>query len=195
MAEPRLRADAEFTYGDYARCPEGERWELIDGIAYDMTPAPGTIHQELLGRLFRQFAVFLDGKPCRVFLSPLDLLLPEADEPDAQVRTVVQPDLLVVCDRSKVSKKGVRGAPDLIIEILSPSTARNDQVTKFHLYEKHGVREYWIVHPEGRFVTIYLLGEDRRYGRPIQREADGLQPVHVLPDLEINLESLFADLD
>lgn len=195
MAEPRLRADTEFTYGDYVQWPAGERWELIDGVACAMAPAPNTIHQRILRNLILQIGNSLEDKPCELLFAPVDVLLPEADEADADVRTVVQPDLLVVCDRIKITKTGVRGAPDLVIEILSPSTARKDQVAKFYLYEKHGVREYWIVHPEEQFVTIFLLGEDHRYGRPVQREADGMQAVDVLPGLEIDLKAVFHDLN
>lgn len=174
-----------YTYADYCRWPEDERWELIDGVAYSMSPAPSVTHQSLLGELHLQIAGFLRGKPCRVFVAPFDVRLPRNNENDEQVDTVVQPDLTVICDPEKLDKAGCRGAPDWLIEILSPSTAAKDQSLKRALYEKHGVREYWLAHPEDRTVAVYRLAQGA-YGKPHIQELRGKTPSAVLAGLEID---------
>lgn len=142
MAIPERKHDEHYTYRDLLSWPEDQRWELIDGVAYDMTPAPIRRHQEILGDLHLQIGNFLIGKPCRVYMAPFDVLIPKHDEGEEEIDTVVQPDIAVVCDRSKLTERGCKGAPDLVIEILSPSTAEKDTLTKLKLYERAGVKEY-----------------------------------------------------
>lgn len=144
-----------FTYEDYCRWQGDERWELIDGEAFLMSPAPRLRHQRILGELHRQMANFLLGKSCQVFVAPVDVRLPKRGEADAQVDTVVQPDLVVVCDPGKLDEAGVRGGPDLVVEILSSATASRDEVLKPDLYLRHGVREYWLVDPAGPSFRIF----------------------------------------
>ena len=187
------KLDERFTYGDYLTWDDDERWELIDGVPYNMSPAPRVRHQRILGELYRQFANWLLDKPCLVFLAPFDVRLPEADESDDQVETVVQPDLSVICDRTKLDDAGCRGAPDLIVEILSPGTAHKDLKVKFDRYERAGVREYWIVDPAEKTVMVFVRGADRRYGRPEVYGAGGVMHVGIFPDLEIFLEAAFAE--
>ncbi|HVS15543.1 MAG TPA: Uma2 family endonuclease [Thermoanaerobaculia bacterium] len=183
-----------FTYGDYVQWTGDDRWELIDGVAFSMTPSPRRIHQELLGNLYLQIATFLRGHRCRVYLAPFDVRLPDADEPDADVRTVVQPDLSVVCDTSKLDDAGCRGAPDWIIEISSPRTSARDQLEKRDLYERHGVGEYWTVDPkERRFLVFRLDPATRRYGTPLAAAAEGKTPVVTLPGLAIDWQEAFGD--
>jgi Uma2 family endonuclease len=184
-------AKKKCTYGDYLTWPEEERWELIDGIPYNMTPAPSTAHQTILLELARQVSNFLVDKDCLAFVAPFDVRLPEADEADADICTVVQPDLTVICDPAKLDERGSRGAPDVIFEVISPSTAVRDQIYKVSLYEKHGVREYWLVHPTDRLVTIRRLEASGRYGYPQIHEAKGTLPVATLPGLEIDLDAVF----
>ncbi|WP_449244746.1 Uma2 family endonuclease [Desulfobacca acetoxidans] len=183
--------ERKYTYGDYLCWPEGERWELIEGIPYNMTPAPSTDHQRISGEIFRQISNFLVDQDCQVFVAPFDVRLPEAEEADDEIITVVQPDITVVCVPEKLDARGCRGAPDFIIEILSPSTAAKDQIYKVALYEKHGVREYWLVHPGDRLITVRLLTPGGTYGIPSIYEAKGLLPVHILPGLEIDLTLTF----
>ena len=155
MGIPEVRRDAHFTYGDYRSWPEGERWELIDGTAWEMA-GPSRAHQAVVGQVFRKVADFLEGKPCQVYVSPLDVLLPAtADESDDEVATVVQPDVVVFCDPEKLTAAGARGAPDLAIEVLSPWNLRHDLDRKFRLYERVGVREYWVADPLGKCVTVF----------------------------------------
>ncbi|HAZ61066.1 MAG TPA: hypothetical protein DCY89_05775 [Gammaproteobacteria bacterium] len=186
------RRDAErHTYGDYRRWPEAARYELIDGAAYAMAPAPSRLHQEVLGELFRQVANALQGQPCRPFIAPFDVRLPRAGEADDDIDTVVQPDLAVVCDPGKLDERGCRGAPDWVVEVLSTATAGHDQILKRALYERAGVREYWLVHPVDRIVTVHRLEADR-YGVPEVREVKGRQPVGVLPGVEIDWDAFAA---
>ncbi|SDW09796.1 Uma2 family endonuclease [Thiocapsa roseopersicina] len=174
-----------FNYGDYCLWPEDERWELIDGEAFAMAPAPTRLHQEFVVELVAQIHPKLAGSGCRVYVAPFDVRLPKNDEADARVETVVQPDVAVICDSHKLDAKGCRGAPDWIVEILSSSSAVHDQVRKRALYERHGVREYWLLHPIDRVLTIYRLGADGAYGKPDVQGLEGQTPVGVIDGLEI----------
>ena len=192
MALPQTARDY-YTYADYCRWPEGERWELIDGEAWNMAPAPSIKHQTFVGQLFRQIDPALDGHPCRALIAPVDVLLPSADEPSERIDTVVQPDILVVCDPEKISESHVRGAPDWVIEVLSPATARRDHITKRRLYERAGVREYWLVHPTDGIVTIYRL-ENGRFSAPEIIEMAGERAPAILPGVLIRWQDILDKL-
>jgi len=178
-----------FTYRDYCGWPDDERWELIDGIAYDMSPAPTRRHQDYVVEIARQVANFLRGTPCRIYVAPFDVRLPKMDEADDQVDTVVQPDVAVICDPSKLDDKGCRGAPDWVVEILSPSTAKKDQREKRDCYERHGVREYWLLHPVDLTLTIYRL-TPAGYGKPDVLPLEGETPVSAIEGLDIHWPDL-----
>ena len=180
-----------YTYRDYLNWDDGERWELIDGVPYNMTPAPNRAHQGISGALFRQISNFLLDKPCQVYAAPFDVLLLEGDESQGDMTTVVQPDISVICDSDKLDDAGCVGAPDLIVEILSPSTARRDRKEKFIRYERAGVKKYWLVDPDSKTVTVFSLGLDSRYGRPDVYGDDELIVVGILPGLEIDLSLVF----
>ncbi|MBP6131334.1 Uma2 family endonuclease [Thauera sp.] len=188
-----LRKEKRCTYADYLQWPEDTRYELIDGEAFLMSPAPLVEHQEVAGEVYRQLANQLDGKPCRPFIAPVDVRLPRKDETDAAIDTVVQPDVLVVCDPSKIDRRGVRGAPDWLLEVLSPSTAAHDQIAKRRTYERAGVREYWLVHPGDRTLTVYVL-DNGQYGRPEIYELKDATPVGVLPGVSIAWDALVERL-
>ena len=173
------------TYGEYATWPEGVRCELIDGIVYDMAPAPSRRHQEVLGELFRQVADALEGTPCRPYIAPFDVRLPEADEADAAVATVVRPDLVVVCDEARLDERGCRGAPDWVVEVLSPGSARHDQGVKREVYERHGVAEYWLIHPIDRVVMVYRLTQGA-YGKPEVHATAGTLACGLLPRVVVD---------
>lgn len=185
------RDQARHTYAEYCGWPDDGRWELIDGVAYAMAPAPARRHQEVLGELFRQVANALAGHPCRAFIAPFDVRLPRAGETDDAVDTVVQPDLSVVCDPAKLDERGCRGAPDWVVEVLSPATAGHDHILKRALYERAQVREYWLVHPVDRIVTVYSL-HDGHFGVPEVREFTGRQAVGALAQVEIDWEPIAA---
>jgi len=172
-----------FTYQDYLTWPDDERWELIEGIPYNMTPAPTLRHQRIIGRFHTMIDIALEGKSCVPFTAPADVVFSESD--------VVQPDLFVVCDRSKTTGANLQGAPDLVIEALSPSTTKKDQREKKQLYERYGVREYIIVDPEGQFVNRFFLGEDGQYDRGEILDANETLVLKSLPDVEIALSNVF----
>lgn len=174
-----------FTYADYCRWPEDERWELIDGVAYAMA-APSRIHQRIILKVGGQVDRHLEGKSCETYIAPFDVRLPNRHEADDQVDTTVQPDLVVICDKNKLDDKGCRGAPDWIIEVLSPTTALRDMDQKRWLYERHGVKEYWIIHPTDRWIMVHTLKEDGQYGLPRMFGMDEPTAVGLFPDLQID---------
>ena len=189
MALPAVKLEQRYTYADYLKWDDGERWEIIYGRPYLMAPAPTLGHQGASGELHLQLGNFLKGKKCRVFYAPFDVrLFPKCDDSDD---TIVQPDIVVVCDRSKLGRRGCVGAPDMVIEILSPSNARHDILLKFHLYQKAGVREYWIVDPEMKIVSAHIL-KDGEYVVTTYGNEDSA-PVHVLEGLSIDLSEVFID--
>ena len=173
-----------YTYADYCKLDD-ERCELIDGAIYAMSPAPEWKHQRYSGRLFLQLASFLKGKTCEVFSAPFDVRL-NANSDD---NTVVQPDIVVICDHSKLSGTGCVGAPDLVVEILSPTTSIRDRTVKLNLYLQAGVQEYWIVDPEAKTVHAHVLESGRYFVTCYIGSAD--VPVHVLDGCTINLPELF----
>lgn len=184
MEQPK---DNYYTYADYLTWSDDERYELIDGVPYAMVPAPGRTHQEFLMALSNQLYNFLKGKPCKVYPAPFDVRLAADKEDD----TVVQPDITVICDRDKLDKRGCKGVPDMAVEILSPSTARHDRHVKFQLYQRFGVREYWVVDPETKTVQTHLL-KDGKYFTNTYGEED-TAPVGVLEGCEINLKEVFEE--
>jgi Uma2 family endonuclease len=183
------KGERKFTYEDYKswELKPGERFELIDGVAYCMA-GPNTEHQGISMILSAKLFNYFEGKPCRPFAAPFDVrLFYEDDDSDD---TVVQPDLVVVCESEKLGKEGCRGAPDLVIEILSPSNSAIEMLRKLNLYLKAGVREYWVIDPEHKLVEAYQLNNSRYDFRILHSEdilASGL-----FSGLEIPLESLFS---
>ena len=183
LEKPQL---GEFTYSDYMRWPAGERWQLLDGFAFAMAP-PSLPHQDVVSELGAQLRQQLRGKPCKALVAPVGVRLPKADEANELVRTVFEPDVLVVCDPSKIDKSGIRGAPDFIIEVLSPSTARFDQIQKRKAYELAGVREFWLVDIPGGVLTIYRYTEGAFAPSEIVC-AQGVIAITALPGLALDLD-------
>jgi Uma2 family endonuclease len=191
MADAAYEYEGTFTYRDYKtwELKPGERFELIDGIAYAMS-APNTAHQLLVIALGAEIHTFLKGKPCKVIASPFDVrLFYEEDESDD---TVVQPDLVVICDPEKLGVEGCRGAPDVAIEILSPSNTAIEMERKLILYQDAEVKEYWVVDPKNKNIRVYSLKDGeysmRRY------HAQDTSPSGALPGLEISLPVVFEGL-
>ena len=192
MASPAEK-NQKFTYGDYLEWTDEERWELINGEAFNITPTPPRRHQDVLMALASKFYNFLEDKSCEVYVAPFDVRLPEADQPEKDITTVVQPDLTVVCDPTKLDDKGCLGTPDLIVEIVSPSTAARDYIEKLALYERRLVPEYWIVHPTDKTAKVFQLNARREYRKPrIYAGADQI-PVGLFPDLIVDLKEVFRD--
>ena len=174
-----------YTYADYAKWTAKDRYEIADGMPYAMAP-PSVTHQRIVGKLFRKIADFLTDKPCEVFVSPVGVRL-NADKGD---NTVFEPDIFVVCDESKISDEVITGAPDMVVEVLSKSTALFDKVTKFNKYLEAGVREYWIIDPEDeKTAAVYIL-RDEEYIARLYTETDVI-PVHILDGCIINLRDIF----
>jgi Uma2 family endonuclease len=190
-ALPALKEEQIYTYAEYKDwdLKVGERYELIYGEPYAMA-GPNTNHQAILGAIFTRISNYLEGKPCKVFPAPYDVrLFYEDDESDD---TVVQPDIMVICDKNKIGPEGCRGAPDLVIEILSPSNTAIEMERKFTLYRDVGIREYWIVDPVNNSIKVHRFqGEliiTNTYG------ATGAIPVSIFPDFSIALNQVFAEL-
>lgn len=180
----------EYSYSDYLTWDEGDRAELLDGALVMMAP-PTRVHQEISVELTRQLANFLEGKTCRVYHAPFAVRLFEQDgDTPENVKTVVEPDISVVCDPDKLDGKGCKGAPDVVMEILSPSTQRHDRLVKLELYQRAGVREYWIVDPDSRTVQVFLL----EHGSVLPHEVygqDAVAKVNVLDGCFIELQKVF----
>ncbi|MDR0719563.1 MAG: Uma2 family endonuclease [Treponema sp.] len=180
--------DAPYTYADVLETDEKTRMEIIDGEMF-MMALPTTDHQIISRELFGQLWQFLKGKPYQVFSAPVGVrLFPRTDFSDD---TFLEPDLVVVCDRSKITRAGCEGAPDMIIEILSPSNARHDRLLKFRKYLAAGVPEYWVVDGMAKTVEIHILDQGR-YITTVAGENDEV-PVSVLPGCTIKLRDIWSD--
>jgi Uma2 family endonuclease len=190
VSDALVKEDRLWTYRDYREwdLKEGERYELIYGVAYAMA-ALNAYHQSILVALAANFYNFLQGKPCKVYPAPFDVrLFYKEDESDD---TVVQPDLTVICDEKKRGPEGCRGAPDLVVEILSPSNTVMEMDRKMSLYQKAGVREYWVVSPEEKLIHVHCFQEGKPAFR-VYRAGDAALS-DILPGLEIPLEPVFAE--
>ena len=183
-----------YTYGDYKTWDDGLRWELIEGEAFCMSPGPSTAHQSLLGDLHIKLGNFFEGKECRVFLAPFDVMLPVGEETDDEVDTVVQPDIMILCDKSKLQNNGIKGAPDVVFEILSPSTSRRDLDIKFKQYERAGVKEYMIADPLNRFVIAHRRDAEGRFSWKKIYGADDVLEFGLFPELRIPLSAVWRDI-
>ena len=186
---PLPKLEQKYSYADYLTWDENERWEILDGVPY-MQAAPSRIHQEISMELSTQFHNYLKGKMCRVFAAPFCVRL-DIEKNNNDIKNVVEPDITIVCDNSKLDERGCKGSPDMIIEILSPTSGKNDKLIKFNKYEKAGVKEYWIVEPDQKLVSVFLLQANGRYGRPeIYSEEDKIN-VSIFTDLAIDLKEVF----
>lgn len=188
------RKNRKYTYVDYLSWPEDERVEIIDGDSY-LLAAPSRIHQKVLSELHRQIANFLVGKECEVYPAPfhvvLDLEGNTSNEEDIQ--NIFEPDITIVCDTSKLDDAGCKGTPDMIVEVISPSTARRDKIVKFNKYEQAGVKEYWIIEPQEKIVSVFTLQENLRYGRPNLYTNEDQVKVTIFDDLIIDLQMVLSE--
>ena len=186
VGEAQVDYNRYYTYSDYLKWDDDKRWELIDGIPYEMS-APKRRHQKISINLLAQLISYLDDKPCEVYHAPFDVRL-NADTKDD---TVVQPDIVVFCDLTKLTDAGCDGAPDMVIEILSPSTSNHDRITKFNKYREYGVREYWIIDPDSSSLAVHILK-----GKDFVTQAyssESAVPVYILDDCVIDLSKVFVD--
>jgi Uma2 family endonuclease len=189
-----------YTYADLRTWPDDERWELVDGVpyplhdggAYAMSPGASRRHQEVSMALIAQFLDSLRESPCRVYHPPFDVRLPHAGEDGESATTVVQPDITVVCNRDQLDEYGCIGAPTLVVEIASPSTALRDTREKRLVYERAGVVEYWVIYPTEKLLYIYRLGSNGYYGIPAVYGNHEQVPVTALPGVTIDLARVFT---
>lgn len=195
MGEPHMKPVKEkYSYADYLDWDDGERWELINGEAWNMSPAPNRRHQQISMLLSVDISNFLKGQTCEVYAAPFDVRFPSDKETaDNNIFNVVQPDLVVVCDRGKLDDRGCIGAPDLVVEIQSPSTSFKDESQKFLLYEQSGVREYWLINPMAQTLMVYIL-DNGKFELPICFRDNGSWDSLVLKGFTLQVSTLFNSL-
>jgi Uma2 family endonuclease len=195
MANSLLNIDlnGRYTYADYLKWSLEEYVELIKGKVFRMSPAPLSQHQILVHRLDVELSYYLKKKTCQVFPAPFDVrLITDGLFSDEQITTVVQPDLCIVCDPSKIGRRGCLGSPNMVIEIRSSSTAKKDLDEKYHLYEESGVKEYWVVFPDEKIISVYLLNQEKVEYELLKHFDKGEKvKVNVLEDLVIDLDYIF----
>jgi len=194
MTTLNLDLNKRYTYADYLTWMDDKRRELSDGFIRLMTPSPSMKHQEIsfnLSGIFRNFILY---KGCKGFAAPSDVRLPKNGNKNHEtIYTVVQPDLYVVCDLSKLDEKGCLGAPDFIIEIVSAKNSKRDTKDKFDIYQQHGVREYWIVNPNDENVTVFVLDDKGNFQFKGMYAGDDKIPVHIFNgDLAVDLTEVFV---
>jgi len=186
-----------FTYADYLTWNFKERIELIRGKIFKMSPAPTVTHQKISVNIEKKLSLFLEDKPCNMLHAPVDVRLKgkpfrKRKLRDDEIATVVQPDIIVVCDEDKLmDERSVDGAPDLIVEILSPGNTKTETKYKFDLYEENGVQEYWVVYPEYKQVYRYLLNENEEYSKPAIYESGDNISSKVLKGLSFPVDEIF----
>lgn len=180
-----------YTYTDYMNYPENERIELIDGHIYAMSPAPSRIHQEIISELVTIFNIYIKSNKggCKVYPAPFDVFL-VADENIDNCRNIVQPDISIICDKNKLTDKGCTGAPDLIVEVVSPHNPNSDYIRKLNLYDQYKVREYWIVNPMNNTVLVYRLDENMQYAAPETYTFKDKIKVGIYENLEIDFSTI-----
>lgn len=182
-----------YSYANYLNWLFDERLELIKGKIYKMSPAPSRVHQKVLTNLFRPIANFLNGKPCDLYVAPFDVRFPKVSKDDKDIYTVLQPDLCVICDKSKLDDRGCLGAPDLVVEILSPGNNKKELLHKYKVYEEFGVKEYWVVSQSDQSILIYTLDDNGKFQPSKIFTLSEEVGSSVLPGLVLKLDDVFED--
>lgn len=183
----QLDPNGSYSYSDYVKWKFKEQVELIKGKLMEMSPAPVRLHQKIARKLVLSFSRVFDNLRCEVYFAPFDVRFPD---PSGKIKTVVQPDLCVVCDQNKLDDKGCIGAPDLVVEILSPGNSKKEMKNKYELYQEQGVREYWIVEPQSRNIFIFVLENGKYIGIQPIAEDETARSV-IFPDLCFSTEKLY----
>ena len=190
----QLDFSKQHSYADYLVWKFEERVELIKGWIFKMA-APNRAHQTMAGRLYLRMGNHFETHSCNLFFAPFDVRLTRKDAANNTVTTIVQPDLCVICDNEKLDKQGCVGAPDLVVEILSPGNSKKEMKQKFEIYEESGVREYWIIEPTEKFVFIYVLNENGKFYGLKPLTEDELLVSTIFPELQFELLPIFKNLD
>jgi Uma2 family endonuclease len=186
-----LDLNKTYSYADYLKWTFDERIELIKGKIFKMTPAPSTLHQRTSGTLYLALGNYLRNKHCSVFSAPFDVRLPRKTSAETTIYTVVQPDICIVCDSSKIDEKGCIGAPDIVIEILSPGNNKKELQNKFEAYEEALVKEYWIIHPNEHTFLKYVLTDENKYRAERLLTVGDEVTTPILPGFVLSLEEVF----
>jgi Uma2 family endonuclease len=192
----QLDFSKQYTYADYLKWRFEERVELIKGWLYKMSPAPKRMHQRISGQLYGLIWMYFRNDICQIFDAPFDVrLIKNRGVPNKEIKTVVQPDICIICDRSKLDDYGCIGAPDLIVEVLSESTAKRDYNEKFNLYEENEVKEYWIANPDLKTIEIYSLenGVYLLHGLFDAKEGADIIAGKLFPEMNVSLKEVFKD--
>jgi Uma2 family endonuclease len=192
--EPSFSYGGKYSYADYLSWEMDEMVEIIKGKVFKWTAAPSRIHQLVSGNIFFYLKNFLQEKSCQIYAAPFDVRLPTKSKKNEDIYTVVQPDLCVICDKSKLDEAGCIGAPDLIVEILSPSNNRKELYHKYEVYRESGVKEYWLVHPFEQTLIVYTLKNGEYLPSRLFGAGDVIHS-SVLPGFELDLEEFFRDTD
>ncbi len=180
-----------YTYADYYKWRFEERVELIKGRIFKMSPAPNRLHQEIAGKLHLKLGNFLNGNSCKVYIAPFDVRLPRKSKEDKDITTVLQPDLCVICDPSKLDVRGCIGAPDIVVEVLSPSNNKKELKNKYEAYEEAAVKEYWVVLPYEKTMLIYTLINGKFSPSGLLASGD-IVTSSVLPGFSLDIAELFS---
>lgn len=190
-----LDASLTYSYGSYLNWLFPERVELIKGKIFKMSPAPSSVHQEIVGNIFLKLGNFLEKQSCKVYISPFDVRFPKESHNDKAVFTVLQPDICVICDRSKIDARGCIGAPDIVVEVLSPGNTKTELLHKYRVYEEFGVKEYWVVSQGDKSILIYTLDEMGKFQPSKIFTLSEKITSTVLPGFELALDDVFEDID
>ncbi|HLW19608.1 MAG TPA: Uma2 family endonuclease [Cyclobacteriaceae bacterium] len=194
VKEPSASYEGKYSYADYLTWQVDEMVEIIKGRLFKMAAAPSRIHQKVTGKLYYHIYGFLAGNPCEVYIAPFDVRIPTTSTDSKDIFTVVQPDICVICDLSKLDEAGCLGAPDLIVEILSPGNNKKELQNKYEVYQESGVKEYWIIHPSERTLLIYSLHDGNYVPSRLLTSGDKVASA-ILPGFSLDLEEFFEDMD
>ena len=184
-----------YSYANYLNWLFQDRVELIKGKIFKMSPAPSRVHQEISRNILNPIANFLKNQSCKVYSAPFDVRFPKESKEDKNVFTVLQPDICVVCDRSKLDDRGCIGAPDLVVEILSPGNTKVELLHKYQVYQEFGVKEYWVVSQSDQSILIYTLNELGKYQPSKIFTLSEKVTSSVLSGFELALDDIFSDLN
>ena len=193
VSEPDFSYSGQYSYADYLRWTIEERLELIKGKIFQLA-APNRLHQDLCGRVYYEIATFLKrNKPCSVYIAPFDVRLPRKSNDDKDIITVLQPDVCVICDPAMLDDRGCIGAPDIVVEILSPGNNKKELRNKYAVYEESGVREYWIVSPLEQTFMAYHLDDAGQFIPTRLMTSGDIYTTGILPGFQLDLEKVFED--
>lgn len=191
--EPDFNYSGTYTYADYLKWTIEERLELIKGKIFRMTPAPNMRHQWISTKIFGPIWSALRHRSCKVFSAPFDVRLPRKSKNDEDIITVLQPDICVICDPAKLDDRGCIGAPDIVVEILSPSNNKKELKNKYEVYEESGVKEYWVVSPQDKTFLAYILNAEGKYMPTRLMVGGDVYTTPILQDFVLDLEEVFED--